>query len=394
MRGPDAAAADRAVPGAGEERPRRLAHLDGLRGVAILLVLADHLLDKAGASNSAMAKLLAPLDNSGLGVELFFALSGYLITTILLRERMTKGTLSLRRFYGRRVLRIWPAFYLMLGAILLVAQFSRTVQISAGQAVSAGLFAWNYSPASGGWWLAHTWSLSIEEQFYLLWPLVLVLCTPRAALRIALVGIAVEPVIRVASYFAGLGPSARIPVYFHTRADSLLFGAAVALLPVVWPQLHLRIVETIARRRLWLVALGILALSSWAAVVGHGGYQLTVGWTIDGLCCATILLATQRAGWLRGALSLRPLVLLGLVSFSLYLWQQLFMGPWGGPILGSVALSPVLSIACAIVSYRYVERPFLRLKRRLEAPSRPSLVGEREANRPTELAEVATAAVR
>ncbi len=326
--------------------------------------------DKAGSS-SRLETLLAPLDSSQIGVEIFFALSGYLITSILVRERVATGSISLRRFYSRRALRIWPAFFSLIVAMLLIADLASSVRVSHGQALSAALFIWNYSPASGGWWLGHTWSLSIEEQFYLLWPLVLVLCAPRRAFAVATALLVIEPVVRVVSYVGGIGDPARIPVYLHTRVDSLLFGAVAALLPVVWPEVHRRVLATIVRLRLAAVALGLLAISAWAAAVCHGAYELPLGWSVDGLCAATILLATEGEGWLRRVLSFRPLVWLGLISFSLYLWQQLFTGPWRGPILGSVALAPVLAILCATVSYSLIELPFLRLKRRFRSPTVP-----------------------
>ena len=357
----------------------RLAHLDGLRGVAILLVVLDHLAVRVHGEGLIGSPALAPFTDGQLGVLVFFVLSGYLITGILLRERARSGRVSLRDFYARRALRIWPALYVFLSAMLVIDHASGVVEITGRQMMFAGLYLWPYMPGAGGgaWWLGHTWSLSVEEVFYLCFPLALVALSPRRVYWAAVGVIALEPLVRLVHELGHLGPADRIAIYPHTRADALLIGACVALLPLVHPGLHARLRTVAARPAVAAAAIGGLVASAYVASAAGDAYRLPVGMSVEALCVAFVLLSLETAGPLRRALSFRPLVLLGLVSYSLYLWQEPFLAQgWTSGVMGSTALAPLLALACAITSYRLVERPFLRLKdliaRRPSAEPRPA----------------------
>ena len=146
----------------------RIPCLDGLRAVSISLVVAQHSwLSRSGGAghDDPRWRFL----NGALGVEIFFVISGYLITTLLVREAEARGRVSLRSFYVRRVLRIFPAYFAYLAVVVGLA-LGGLVPLSLGDLLSAVTFTWNYSPAATSWTLAHAWSLSVEEQFYLLWP--------------------------------------------------------------------------------------------------------------------------------------------------------------------------------------------------------------------------------
>ena len=347
---------------------QRLRHLDGLRGVAILLVLIAHFAVKSGGSG-----LEHPAGVLGsLGVHVFLALSGYLITGLLVREFQVSGRVRLRDFYARRSLRILPAFWVMLAGYLLIARFSDTVDIAGPQALAAGLFLTNYWAPVPDWWTGHTWTLALEEQFYLLWPLALAFLRPRRAFVAAIAGILLEPVIRTGSYLLGQADVATLTCNLHLQADALMFGAVLALLPTVRPDLHRRLVDAVARFRLGLVAIALLALNEVVNNQLGLGYQLPIGLTVEGLCLMTVIAATERPGLLRRALAVRPLVWLGMISFSLYLWQQLFSAPdWRTGPLANTAVCVVLALAAAVVSRYLVERPALRLKARFEPPAAP-----------------------
>jgi peptidoglycan/LPS O-acetylase OafA/YrhL len=360
--------------------PRRLLHLDGLRGIGILLVVAGHSLGKLSANRTFGGKLAAPFDDAALGVLLLFVLSGFLITTILMRERTRTGTISLWAFYARRALRIWPALYVFIAAIVLVDIVSKTLNVTTLQTLAAALYFTSYSPAhaaTNGWWFGHTWSLSVEEIFYLLWPLCLLLLPLRRAFGLAVLTILFVPVIRIVQYAAHIGPPERISDYFHTRADALAFGVVLALLPFAAPAFNARLVDAVRRYHLGAVALIGLIASAYAAAYAGYVYEIYVGWTIKALCVALLILAAESTSWLRSALSIRPLVALGLISYSLYLWQQPFLSPsWTGPILGNLGIALVLAFACAIASRHLVELPFLRLKGRFDRASpRPPAAG-------------------
>ncbi|MHA7303574.1 acyltransferase family protein, partial [Pseudarthrobacter sp. MDT1-22] len=162
----------------------------------------------------------------------------------------------LKAFYIRRSLRIWPAFYLYLLAIAALALLSTPVAVNSWQWIASALFVWNYAPDGGNWWVGHSWTLAVEEQFYLLWPIVLILLRPKRAGWAAVAVIALLPLVRVAQYF--LLPETRetISVTFHTRADSLLIGCLLAL--VTSDSRWLKVLPRV--RRLWPVFVGYLVL--------------------------------------------------------------------------------------------------------------------------------------
>jgi len=156
-------------------RGSRLSSLDGLRAVSIAGVLLAHA--SASTDGASETGLLKVAERAGsLGVLFFFVISGFLITTLLRREIEKTGRIDLRGFYLRRVLRIFPAFYTYL-AVIAGLTASGVLNISAGELTAAGLHVWNYSglwgarTVDGGWFLGHFWTLALEEQFYLVWPL-------------------------------------------------------------------------------------------------------------------------------------------------------------------------------------------------------------------------------
>src|SRR5580692_8626360 len=145
---------------------RRIASLDGLRAVSILLVLTSHSI--LGTHSFAFRLLFLHAD---LGVRVFFIISGFLITTLLLNERAESGGISLRLFYIRRTLRILPAFYLFVGTVAILNALG-VIAVPPGNWVYVLTYTLNFDPHPP-WVLGHLWSLSVEEQFYLLWPLVM-----------------------------------------------------------------------------------------------------------------------------------------------------------------------------------------------------------------------------
>ncbi|HZQ91775.1 MAG TPA: acyltransferase [Terriglobales bacterium] len=349
----------------------RLPSLDGLRGLSIAFVLVSHAALPLAGANRIGLRLLEWM--GALGVSVFFIISGFLITYLLLQEEDRYRRFSLPRFYLRRVFRIFPAYYVFLGATAAAASVGWML-VSRRDLLAASTFLWNYWPGGGGWNLAHTWSLSVEEQFYLLWPVTLLLAGRRHALKISTALIVLAPFVRVATYFLAPAWRGHIGMMLHTRVDSLMFGCALAL---VWDS------DGFARVRprlfrpalLWLALLALLLASPALTIALAGRYTLAAGFSLQALC-ATLLLAWCVSEWRSAAgrvLNARPLVHLGLISYSLYLWQQPFARPDGwfalhGPL--GILLPAVLA---AEVSYFVVEQPFLRLRSRIEArlPPRP-----------------------
>jgi peptidoglycan/LPS O-acetylase OafA/YrhL len=341
--------------------------LDGLRAVAVGLVIFAHF-GFLLSMPSSVRKLLSPVILND-GVELFFVLSGFLITTILLRERAKTGQVSLRRFYARRAFRIMPAFYaflLVVGILSAVGVF----HVSAADLLLAGVYTWDYVPRAVPW-IQHTWSLAIEEQFYLVWPMLLVRGGRRAALTIAVAVVCVEPFVRLVMWRAFPADVGRLDFMAHDRADALLIGCAIALLPTVRPDMYRRLVDVTLRYRLDAVAAAYFFIASpylisvWPDPTRWLSLRFAFGGSLAGLSAAVLVvgLIERKSGTMVRTLQNSWLRHLGILSYSLYLWQELFFVPqthlaWPLRFLGT--------LGAAEISYWVVERPFLRRKRRFE----------------------------
>jgi len=340
--------------------------LDGLRGVAILLVLLCHI-----------PRL--PFGGGFIGVDLFFVLSGFLITSLLLEEWRKTGTVSLRAFYARRALRLFPALFAMLIAAVAISAGTESDEAAAGMRRSA-LMTLFYS---ANWFLAYgaypreeirpTWSLSIEEQFYVLWPLLLLLLlrlgwSARRMALFAALGVLASALAR-AIWWETTRSFSRVYFGLDTHSDGLLAGALAAFLahggtPPDSPR---------AARLLNLFSLGMV-----------GGLLLfaTLGWPADpetlcrgtylflnlGMAALVLCIATSPSTGLRRLFELAPLVWFGKLSYGLYLWHLIAF--WIVPrsqILPAEVRWPAAfgaSVLLAAASYYLLERPFLTLKKR------------------------------
>ena len=349
----------------------RLPSLDGLRALSIGLVVIGHAIATMPRMPFWLFRGIAILGNGGLGVSFFFVISGYLITHLLLSELRVSGTVSFHNFYLRRVTRIFPAFYCYLSFISLAAIF-RWIKLSAADVLLAATFTWNYLPfGTGSWWLGQTWSLCIEEQFYLLWPITLVYLGPKKAARLAVLIILLEPPIRVASYILWPSYRSRIPVMLHTRADVLMFGCLLALL-----QENVRFREILARftRPVPIVAIAAF-LFIFEPILSdrfRGGYVLSVGLTLEAASIALIVFALIRPSesviW--SIFNSRPMNWLGKRSYGLYLWQQLFLTRKNATIMGLFPINIIAAVVASAASFRFVEQPVMRERARFLRPVR------------------------
>ena len=339
---------------------RHLPALDGLRAIAVFTVMVYHFGVDA-----------VPGD---LGVSGFFVLSGFLITWLLRQEYRASGTVSLKNFYLRRTLRIFPAYYVFVVFSLVVDRIRGTHWPPALTASAFG-YVMNYYNALHGYPItsvAHAWSLAIEEQFYLLWPLAFLLLSrggPRT-LRRAL-GVVIVAVVLWRSYLYLVRDVGSAYVYdaFDTRFDNLAVGCLLAL---GLEEPGVRAVASQAARWSWLplVTLALLIISRQAT---SAQYHYSAGFTVDAMLVAVFIVqmlqlsGTRAWSWLE-----LPVVrYLGRISYPLYLYHL-----WGdnvgdraralGPV-GMFAVATLASIALASGSYFVVERPFLSLKRAFES---------------------------
>ena len=358
------------VEGSGERAPFELGHrraLDGLRGVAILAVVAFH-----GE---------VPLARGGfLGVDAFFVLSGFLITSLLYEEWRRTGTIRLRAFYARRAFRLLPALF-----VLLVALFAYAMNIPwldqrrrlLAEIVFTLLYVANWAQAlelvPSLDFLSHAWSLAIEEQFYLVWPLGLLLVLrarlrPRHAIALLTLAILASALLR-ARLWHGVGSFPRVFFGSDTRADAPLIGCLLALALAWWGLPVSRVGRLLARATAAVASVGLLALAmraSWLA-----SYMYDGGFTLVAVAVAAVILGALSAphGIVGRVLATSVLVGLGRISYGVYLWHWpvfLALRPevvgWGAVPTAILRLTTTLAVAG--VSFVCVERPFLRMKRR------------------------------
>lgn len=350
-------------------RLSHLAALDGLRGVAILVVMLFHATLDRG-----------PRPSGGfLGVDLFFVLSGFLITALLLQEWQRTGGVALGAFYARRALRLLPALFAVIAVVLLApGAFYQSVRPWRDAALAA-LHTTNWVMAYGGsiGFFDHTWSLTIEEQFYLLWPPFLVLLLALGARRRYVLGVVGLGILTATwlrfEWWEGPESVRRLYYGLDTRFDGLLIGCLLAL-AIGWSLIpHSRRVErgiqATAAVSAVVLALCVFTMEEESRLTYQGLGSLAL------LACAGLVLHVVHCPSRLSRLLLenRPLVWVGRISYGLYLWHfPIFNGMLNatrmekagitGPALLTVRFA--VAFAVAALSFALIERPFLRWKRR------------------------------
>jgi peptidoglycan/LPS O-acetylase OafA/YrhL len=321
--------------------------LDGLRAVAIAVVVLVH---AAGLPYGGV-----------LGVDLFFVLSGFLITTLLLEELADTGRVSLKGFYARRARRLFPALAVLLAFYVVVA----TMRGENGWRVVAlgGLYSGNVVQAFVnpdpilGHGLDHLWSLGQEEQFYLLWPILLALLARSRRLVLWLALITGTLVLyRIGLVLTG-ARHMRLYMGPDTHADGLTAGALLGALR--FARGGLTVPE-------WVGKSGGAAFLAAVILRPESSYWEGFGLPFVELACVMLVAAAVGGTDLARVLAWRPLVWVGVISYSLYLWHYVIVWLFGLDSFRPWYTIP-LSVVAAWLSYRFVEQPFRRRRSRLAA---------------------------
>ena len=346
---------------------------DGLRGVAVLIVFVAHM------DVILPIPTLLVIPGATVSLDSFFVLSGFLITALLLREQGTIGTIGVGAFYRRRVLRLLPALYAMVLVNALFAYVTNQWGHTETPSILSVLFYYaNYYSASASGPLSpklapgfqHLWSLSFEEQFYLIWPWVtIVALTIRTRLRtVVIVLLSLIAFIAVRRGILFEDTHRWWSLFYRTdiRADSILWGALLAHLWVRGkdPKRGMRIAP-------WFAAAFLVACLPIATQ--YGAFVYAGGFTAIDISCGILILALLNGNWPgRRFFELKPFVALGIVSYAFYLWHlpvffavRYFDTHW--PDWVRVVVATVVTLGFTTLSWFLIERPLMRWNRKLEA---------------------------
>ncbi len=359
----------------------RIRVLDGWRGVSIILVIAGHLVNYRYWDDSPVNLPYRFADTlSVTGVDIFFVISGFIITTLALREGETFGQFSPTAFYIRRVLRIIPPYFLYLLFILCLSVNGKIGQLPS-QTLLGAAFACNLPQADCGWFVGHSWSLAYEEQYYLLFPLLFLWLgrSFRRMLGLLLIVLLGLPVLRLV---LGLGPWVFSICHASFSVSFICIGALMAAYSGRLKQMSEN------RYAAYAIVLAAFCLAGllWLDVISHARpdlrrlvkLRIVLVPTLEPLCIAWLVgSSVYIKHWATRLLSSVPLQFLGMISYSLYLWQQLFTSSPAAYLDAPWLKFAPLMLVVATLSYYLVERPCIRLGKRIIATrlakSAPSL---------------------
>ncbi len=290
----------------------RIPSLDGLRTISVALVITAHFLPAFGNySNVGM-----------LGVKFFFVISGFLITGLLLKEIDKTSTVNPIKFYFRRTLRIFPPYYFYLLVIFAAVKFN---VISFTESFAPSLTYTSNYLVPNTWYLLHTWSLSVEEQFYLIFPFVLIFLGKRKIAWLLGGLIVICPFLRLADYQL-FSESAKMWIYygFHANADGLATGC---LLAVFYERLHKNdLYLKILGSRLFFIAPILLVIVN--STIEPRRFYLGASFTISNALIALCIdwaITNYKSNFVGRLLNTAPMEQIGVMSYSIYLWQQPFL---------------------------------------------------------------------
>ena len=351
-----------AVMGTGE-----VASLDGLRALSVLIVMVSH---------SGLGWIVP----GGFGVTMFFFISGFIITTLLIREQAKRGHIAIRDFYLRRALRLYPALFAFVAVIVAVYAFAPQKPPALG--IAGGFFYFmNYlvifAPAQVLPHANHLWSLAVEAHFYLLYPWLFIWLAPnyrRLAMALVLVCLAALSVRAGAAAF--MKNPALVYEYAYqaseARLDSIAFGALCAVL--LLSPAGSAFARRLTHPALVATGLGVLALT---LVIRHPLFRDTFRYSLQGLALMPVILAAvlgSRSSPAVALLNARWPVLIGWLSYSLYLWHPAVF-EFGKYLTGmqvpGLLLGWVLAFAAAWLSYTWIEKPMLAIRSRFGSERRP-----------------------
>lgn len=334
----------------------RIPSLDGFRAISIILVVFSHCRLLKGFPEY----LFDFARQCDVGVTVFFVISGYLITSLLIQEHRNTGKINIKSFFIRRAFRILPVFFLYICFILSVSN-SLTLGISTSNFLYALTFTANFDPAPT-WYLGHFWTLSIEEQFYLLWPAMFLFFNKNIKFTVILL-IASSCIIRVIVY--KFHPEANFVLYgFFVKSDAIMIGALTALLNLKSNSFFIK--QSTKNYLFQIVALFLIIFFIYGSAHGRFGIiALPFGNTIISISIMYLLLSYSepKENYLYKVLNSKLFIHIGVLSYSIYIWQQFFIFH-NIPFFNKLPYNLLTIYLVSYVSYNFWEKPFLKIKDR------------------------------
>ncbi len=335
-----------------------LPSLDGLRGVSILLVVIGHTCARIDSS------LLQFFFNGSLGVYIFFVISGFLITTLLLKERIKTGTISMKNFYIRRFLRIFPVAYLYI-IVVLILNYALHLQIPVLGFIGAIFYVMDFSYFRINWYTEHYWSLSIEEQFYLIFPSILKKNLKFYCWLIPVLLVTVPIGIFICKHNIYLLQTHLYDfLAFLLKFDGILTGSFFAIL-------YFKNMLPMAFFRKYKILLNISLLLITMFI--HNHYNIEGFNHLSPFFIAIIIVSNLEKSndFIFRFLNNKILAKIGILSYSIYIWQQLFTMTTHEPTYKNIPwygfpINMVLLFVVSYLSYNYYEKSFLKLKNRFK----------------------------
>ena len=345
---------------------KNLPSLNGLRALSISFVLVNHIFFKTLGYTT--------IPGGQIGVNIFFIVSGFLITYLLLDEEKNTGSINLKNFYLRRILRIFPAYYFLLFTYFIL-QLAGILYFHTNSWITSLTYTKYFPiPNASEWESEHLWSLSIEEHFYLLWPFIFKFLKHNRV-RIAILIILLIPIVRIFNFMNSLGSFNGENTIFQ-RGDALMTGCLLAFYrEEISNWLHRFIMKY--KFMIFAPLFGLIISVVLMSIVSRHTDSLLIGGIIRALgrsfgtitnifVCLVILISInfKNNSWYR-FLNTGLMNYAGKISYSLYIWQQLFFSDHLG-VLSQFPINIICIFITAILSYHFLEKPFLSLKSKFE----------------------------
>jgi len=345
---------------------KRIPSLDGFRAISIILVLIAH----SRFSNGFPSRYYSLAQHGGFGVNIFFVISGFLITYLLLVENEETGGISIKSFYLRRALRIVPVYYLYILFVFAMTSLTK-IDIRGNSFLHALTFTSNFDTKIA-WVFLHFWTLSVEEQFYLFWPAILILFGKHIK-PIIIVFVCYSCIARVISYkFPGHDLMILSP--FFSFSDSIFIGAFGGILFFE----NRSITKLKIFRSYWIQLLMIILIVMFKYFLGHGMFgkvSLPLGNSIMSAAALFLILCyiEPSNSIVFKILNSQFMIHVGVLSYSLYMWQEFFFVEKFDSIFFTFPYNILLIYSVSLISYYLWEKRFLKLKDRFHKKSVPQL---------------------